>query len=45
MSKADELLIDIAHYKQHHKSNILICFIYDPDGYMDNPQGFVKDIE
>jgi len=41
----DELIIDIPDYKQHPNSKILICFIYDPDGYMHNPQGFIKDIE
>lgn len=41
----DELIIDIARYKEHSDCKQLICFIYDPDGRISNPKGFISDIE
>ena len=35
---------DIASYKTHPDSDTLICFIYDPDGWIDNPIGFERDV-
>lgn len=41
----DQLLIDIARYKTHPDCKSLICFIFDPDGRVSNPVGFIDDIE
>lgn len=41
----DELIIDIARYKSHPDCKQLICFIYDPEGRIANPIGFIGDIE
>jgi len=41
----DEFLIDIGHYREIEYCNILSCFVYDPNFYIDNPSGFCSDIE
>jgi len=41
----DELLIDIAHYKEISYCELLICLIYDPGYHIENPLGFAGDIE
>ena len=38
-SSADELIIDIEHYKVHPQCRTLYCFVYDPDGCIKNPDG------
>lgn len=40
----EELLIDIAKYKQHSDCKALICFIYDPEGRIGNPRGLENDL-
>lgn len=40
----DQLIIDIANYKQHKDCKCLFCFIYDPDGIIRNPRGLEKDL-
>ena len=40
----DELLIDIAHYKEFPYCKRLICFVYDPDGRVVNPRGLERDL-
>jgi hypothetical protein len=40
----DQLLIDIAHYKQRSDVAGLICFVYDPDHRLRNPRGLEKDL-
>ncbi len=40
----DELLIDIAHYKNHSQCKKLICFVYDPEQRIANPRGFESDL-
>ncbi len=40
----DQLLIDIARYKERQDCNKLVCFIYDPLEKIVNPQGFINDI-
>ncbi len=42
---AEELIIDIARYKQHPDCDTLICFIYDPEGRIANPQGLSEDLQ
>ena len=40
----DELIIDIAHYRNNPDCEILYCFVYDPEGYIRNPIGFENDL-
>jgi len=41
---ADELIVDRARYKSHQLCKRLVCFVYDPDGYVANPVGFEADL-
>lgn len=41
----DQLIIDIAHYKEHPNCKMLYCFIFDPDGMIRSPRGLEKDLE
>jgi hypothetical protein len=41
----DELIIDIEHYRKHQDVDHLWCVIYDPELYITNPKGMVKDLE
>ena len=41
----DQLLIDIGRYKSHPDCDTLICFVYDPEGRIVNPDGLSKDLE
>ncbi len=41
----DELIIDIAHYQQQRPDcKALVCFVYDPDHRLKNPQGLENDL-
>lgn len=40
-----ELIIDIERYQTHSDCKLLICFIYDPEGKIGNPQGLINDLE
>lgn len=40
----EQLIIDIAKYKSHPDSKILICFVYDPEGRIGNPYGIESDL-
>jgi hypothetical protein len=40
-----QLIEDIARYKKSQDCKTLLCFIYDPEGKLHNPNGFAKDIE
>ena len=41
----DELIIDIAKYKEHPNCRTLVCFVYDPDQNINNPVGLKRDLE
>ncbi len=41
----DQLIIDIAKYKNHPNCKTLYCFIYDPDALIRNPKGLSSDLE
>lgn len=41
----NELLIDIARYEGHPYCKMLVCFVYDPDGWIDNAAAVVSDLE
>ncbi len=40
----NQLLEDIARYREHRDCRILVCFIYDPEGILSNPKGLIKDL-
>lgn len=40
----EQLIIDIKRYQVHPDCNILICFVYDPDGYIRNPAALENDL-
>lgn len=40
----EQLLIDIAKYKNHPDCRTLICIIYDPEGRIGNPKGLSNDL-
>jgi hypothetical protein len=41
----DQLLVDIARYEEHPGCKSLICFVYDPAGWIGNPAAVIADIE
>lgn len=41
----DQLIVDIERYKEHPDCDTLICFIYDPEGRIANPQGLSEDLQ
>ncbi|MBU4312662.1 MAG: hypothetical protein KJ706_08095 [Candidatus Omnitrophica bacterium] len=40
----EQLIIDIAHYRQHPDCKKLVCFVYDSEGRIGNPQGLENDL-
>lgn len=40
----DQLLIDVARYRSHPHCKRLLCFVYDPDGWIANPRGLENDL-
>jgi hypothetical protein len=40
----DDLLKDRGRYPAHPDCKTLICFVYDPDHFIENPEGFEKDL-
>ena len=40
----EQLLVDIATYSEHPDCNLLVCFIYDPEGIIGNPVGLENDL-
>ncbi|WP_041689788.1 hypothetical protein [Enterobacter sp. 638] len=41
----EELIIDMARYCAHPDCDTLVCFVYDPDGWVNNPKGVISDLE
>ncbi len=39
-----ELLIDSQRYRSHPDCKKLLCFVYDPDGWIANPRGLENDL-
>lgn len=39
-----QLILDKEHYKKTSNYKTLICFIYDPDNFIKNPEGLKKDL-
>jgi len=40
----DELLLDIARYKEHSDCQLLYCFVYDPHERIQNPRALERDL-
>lgn len=40
----EELMIDIDRYKEHPDCKTLVCFVYDPEGRIGNPDGITADL-
>ena len=40
----DQLIIDVDRYKVHPDCQKLICFVYDPEGRIGNPNGMMDDL-
>ena len=40
----DELVIDKAHYRQHPDCKALVCFVYDPEQRLANPDALEADL-
>lgn len=40
----NQLLEDIGRYRVHPDCHSLVCFVYDPDGYITNPQALERDL-
>lgn len=41
----EQLIIDIAKYKQHPGCRTLFCLVYDPAGQISNPRGVENDLK
>jgi REase_DpnII-MboI len=41
----DQLLVDIARYEEHPACKSLVCFVYDPAGWIGNPAALIGDVE
>jgi hypothetical protein len=41
---SEELIIDKEHYRKHPDVDIILCFVYDPERRIKNPEG-LKDIQ
>lgn len=39
-----QLILDVAHYKNHPNCNVLKCFVYDPENRVKNPRGLESDL-
>lgn len=39
-----QLIEDVARYQQHQDCEILLCFVYDPEGFVGNPRGMENDL-
>ena len=40
----DQLVVDIVNYKTHPSVRIIVCLVFDPEGYIINPAGIEKDL-
>ncbi len=40
----EQLIIDTQRYKVHPDCKKLLCFVYDPDGWVSNPRGLENDL-
>jgi len=40
----EQLILDKDYYKEHKDCEHLVCFVYDPEGFIENPFGLVNDL-
>lgn len=40
----DQLIVDVERYSSHPDCKKLICFVFDPEGYIRNPDGLREDL-
>lgn len=40
----EQLIMDITKYKAHPDCTKLLCFVYDPEGWIANPRGIENDL-
>jgi len=40
----EQLIIDSHKYRAHPDCKKLLCFVYDPDGWISNPRGLENDL-
>ncbi|AWN24456.1 hypothetical protein DKM44_03910 [Deinococcus irradiatisoli] len=40
----EELIIDSQRYRSHKECDTLVCFVYDPEGFIANPRGVENDL-
>ncbi len=40
----EQLIVDIAKYREHPDCKTLVCFVYDPEGLISNPIGLENDL-
>lgn len=40
----EQLIIDLERYKAHPQCNYIVCFVYDPDELLGNPEGIMGDL-
>jgi hypothetical protein len=40
----EQLILDVAHYRNHPNCKTLKCFVYDPENRIRNPRGLESDI-
>lgn len=40
-----QLIQDIAQYQKHPDVDSLVCFIYDPEQFIENPMSIINDLE
>ena len=40
----EQLIVDIDKYKEHSDCKTLLCFVYDPEGWIANPRGIETDL-
>ena len=41
----EELMLDIGKYKEYPGVDTMVCFIYDPEQWIENPDGLKHDLE
>lgn len=40
----EQLSIDIQRYQGHSRCSTLLCFVYDPGGFLKNPKSLINDL-
>ena len=41
----EHLIVDIAKYGEHPNCKTLVCFVYDPEGFISNPAALENDLQ